>query len=157
MLQLTEPESLAIRGVHANVAHVLNIVDRGIRVHRIARRVDHEETIAHICEVELVKRTLRKEDALEILLGPLLGIRTGRNHEILQLRGILCEKTHKPLNCEIQTFAVGVTITVQKHGSILRDIELGTKCGPIGKRLEYLSIRRVLKNPHLCLRTSGKL
>ena len=35
MLQLTEPKSLAIRGVHANVTHVVNIVDGGIRLDRV--------------------------------------------------------------------------------------------------------------------------
>lgn len=104
-----------------------------------------------------MNHALREEDALEILLGALLGICTRGNHQLLRLGGIPGKKTRKSLNREIQSLAIRVAVAVQKHHCILGNIELSAKCRTIGKRLKDISIRRMLKDTHLCLRTPREL
>jgi hypothetical protein len=157
VLQLTEPESLAIRGVHANVGHVLNVVNGGIRIHRRPRGVNDQKTIGNIRNIELVDRTLGEEDRLEIVLGSLLRIRPCDHRQVLGLARILGKKTHESLNRKIQTLAIRITIAVKEHHGLLRNPELTAKSRPIRKRLENLGIRSVLQNLHLCLRTPREL
>ena len=157
MLKLAETLTLAIGGIDANVAHVVDVVDRDVRIDRRTRSINHKKTIADIGKIELVKRALRLEDPLKVVLIALLRIRSRNHGKILGLRRILRKESHKSLNGEIQTLAVGVAIAVQEDNGLLGHTELRTKSRTIRKRLEDLRIRRMLKNLHLGSRTPGEL
>lgn len=58
MFELAETLALAIGGIDANIAHVVNIVDRGIRIDRRSRGINDKETIAHIRKIKLMESAL---------------------------------------------------------------------------------------------------
>ncbi len=157
MLELTEALALAIGCIHSHITHVVDIIDGRIALQRASRRVDQNHTVSDLGQIELVDHALGNEDVGNILLSSPLRIGTRNHRKLLRLGRVLGEKPHEPLNSEVQPLAIRVAIAVQEYRGILGDIQLCTKCGPIGKRTEDFGIRCMLKNPNLCLGIPTKL
>ncbi len=87
----------------------------------------------------------------------MLWVRSRHHGKVLRLRGVRRKKTHEALDGKIQALAIRVTVAVQEYDGILGNIDLRTKCGPIGKRTEDLGIRCMLKNSNLCFGIPIKL
>lgn len=157
MLELTETLALTLGRIHPNVAHIVDIIDGNIRIHGATTGVNQNHTVAHLRKIKLADHAFRHLDVADVLLPSLLRIRPRHHRKLLRLGGILRKKSDKSLDGEIQALTVRITIAVQEHDRILGDIDLRTKCSPVGKRTEDLDIGCMFKNTNLCLRVATEL